>query len=397
MRKGILIFIMGLSLLMTGCKASEGLPRNEENVDSVAGTDTESAVEHLMNVWSDYLSALDRMYASELWALDYVDAYLESGDWDDLAKARTACIASAGYLTELSMSVEDLSEEEYLILTDAGIDTGYQTLEFSGFEDVKELGHSVIRDRLLEGLECDVFFEKSVKLLKEEVSLQKDYIDCMCREICYETNYLLYTIRDYADVVEYWSAIQEMYPALSAGRSEWLETEPELNNALDACLDEYDEILMTQSDLISRMEADLYQMTQLVQNKNIDALKASAYHMSNVPSLLPLPQWYAPESTGYLGYTLSDDGGISYPESGEELTDADGGVYMMIEEVSREDVEEYIEIAEDYASAVEQDGTEWYITMPGYSVKIEWENDTVTILFSGEDITFAPSWYIRER
>ena len=50
---------------------------------------------------------------------------------DHLAKARTACIASARYLSELSMTEDDLPEEEYLILAEMGIDTGYQSVEFA--------------------------------------------------------------------------------------------------------------------------------------------------------------------------------------------------------------------------------------------------------------------------
>lgn len=141
---------VGLSVLqIAGCGASPDNSPGEQVTDHIAestiqqddpagvppeesdGADIEQAVQHLLTVWSDHLDILEKMYASELWALDYVEAYLESGDWKDLVRARTACIASARYLSELSMTEEDLSEEEYLVLAERGIDTGYQSVEFA--------------------------------------------------------------------------------------------------------------------------------------------------------------------------------------------------------------------------------------------------------------------------
>ena len=413
--KNIMIFAVAaaFSIQLVGCSASQE--------QETFGCRQEA--EHLLAVWSDYIGALDKMYASELWAMDYADNYLESGNWADLTKARTACIASARYLTELSMTEEDLSEEEYLALANAGIDTGYQKADISSITDSLEEAHGFIRDRLLEGLECDVFYKGSIDILKEEVKVQRDCISCMCKYACYETNYLLVTLGDDVVPEDYWSSMQEKYPALSTGRAEWLDAEGELRLATDQCLDEYEDTILRQSDLISMMNADLYEMKQIVENNDLEALLASASTMSDLPELLPMPIWYDAEKTGYLSVILEEDGSVAYPESGDDLTDADYGMYIQVEDVSEEEIAAYMELAENYAQYTwkKEDGavqnnvsrhysarmgigcnaqrhvrsmSTWYIMMPDYNVKIEWEDNHATILFNGEDITFAPIWYI---
>lgn len=354
------------------------------------------AAQHLLTVWSDHMDVLENMFASELWALYYVDAYLESGDWNDLAKARTACTAAARYLTELSMTEDDLTEEEYLILSKAGIDTSYQTVEFSSVPSFVEEAHNVIRNHLLEGLEYDIYYENSTDILKDQTLTERDSISVMSQYVCIETNYLLLTLGDDTVSKPYWSSMKENYPVLSSEQMEWCEIETELEAAADTCLDKYEAIVLQQSELVSKAEAALYQMTQIIENDSPDTLLSSAHAMSNVPDLLPCPTWYNPHTSGYLSVIIDEDGSVAYPESGDELGDARYGVYIQAENVSEEDIAAYMETAKNYALEVwkSEDSGSWYIHMPDYNVKIDCENDTATILFIGEDVTFAPVWYI---
>ena len=144
-----------------------------------AQADAGDAAAHLLTVWSDFLRVVDAAYASELWALDYVDAFLESGDWKDLEKARAACIASARYLTELSMKEEDVSQEEYLALAKAGIDAEYQSTEILSAPELVEEAHRSVRDNRLVKLEQSVFDRTSIRMMKEEGAVRREYISCM--------------------------------------------------------------------------------------------------------------------------------------------------------------------------------------------------------------------------
>lgn len=71
------IMVMLLTLTVTGCSeagesSEEELTSNLENGKNETESGTEQAVQHLLEVWSDYLQTLDQMYASQLWAMDYV-------------------------------------------------------------------------------------------------------------------------------------------------------------------------------------------------------------------------------------------------------------------------------------------------------------------------------------
>lgn len=406
-----LIIIVMLSLQLTGCgfaqssmyglsimplTVNKGLNQGNTVKSTGSQKDVDAAIQHLLVVWSDYLSVLDKMYASELWAFDYVEDYLESGDWDDLSKARTACIASARYLTELSMTEEDLSQEEYRILSKAGIDVGYQSECFSSLADELENAHMAIRNYYLENLEGGVFYKNLVENMKKEIVLQRELITCDCRYNCCETNYLLLTLGDDAMARKYWYSMEENYPVLSTECGKWPGTEAKLQAEATASMDKENEISLKMEELVSELSEELEEMTQIVTKGDIKKLKTYAYKMSNMPSLLPMPTWYEPETAGYLSFISLGNGSVVYPMMGDELKDANYGVYMQVEDVSRKEVEGYIAYVKKYVKAVrkEENGTVWTILMSDYTMRIEWEDNVVTVIFNGEDVTFAPYWYV---
>ncbi len=358
-----------------------------------------AAAYHLLELWSDYLELLDQMYGSALWAFDYVDAYLESSDWADLTKARTACIASARFLDSLSAAGEDLSEEEYLALAGAGIDTGYQSAVLSGAADLLDDTHREVRDMVLESLENGIFQQSSIEILKEIVSLSQDFIAVICRYCCNEANYLLLTLGEYIDTGKYWQAMREGYPTLFAADTQWLASEDEVMAAADQNLDAYEEMVSRQAGLTSQLEAALYDMVRMEAECDLQALRSDMHPMTNMPELLPVPVWYNPEDMKYLSFVQGENKEITYPASGDELADEEYGMYIETEGIRRESMGAYVEYAKQYAADVwegEEQEDVWYIRMPDYYVKISLEGDTATMIFHKEDITFAPTWYLEE-
>lgn len=369
----------------------------EELEDALADEpDIEQAAQHMLTVWSDHLDVLEKMYASELWALNYVDAYLESGDWNDLVRARAACIASARYLSELSMTEEDLPEEEYLILAGAGVDTSYQSVEFGMVSFWVEEAHNFIRSQLLEKLQYYIYYENLIEVLKTHTSTERDSISVMCQYTCVSTNYLLLSLGDDTVSKTYWSSMKENYPVLTAGRDEWSSAQAELEAAAARYMDQYEDIVMRVAEVISMAEAEEYQITQVIQNQGLKAQSEFAHTMADMPQLLPFPTWYDPHTFKYLSIITSEDGGVTYPESGDDLGDGQYGICMQAEGVTGEEIAAYMDIAKEYALDAwrEQDSGAWYISMPDYNVKIDCEDGMTTILFNGEDVTFAPVWYI---
>ncbi|MBT9779671.1 hypothetical protein GPL15_24660 [Clostridium sp. MCC353] len=408
------VLVLGLNGCVSGNRTAESLKQTEsmETAQTARTAETETteteiltidspeknaAVKHLLDMWSDYLQLLDKIYASQLWAFDYVEHYVNSGDWNDLAKARTACIASAHYLSELAMTEEDLTEEEYLILADAGIDIAYQTDKAKSIQESQEEAHRLIREFILEYLETHIFYSRRVDLLNKQISINREYIQCMSEYECATVNYMLLSLEDERLAQDYWTAMPEKYPALCRGYRDWIGNEKDLMDAGDAYLDGLDAVILKQSDLTSGLEAELYTMNQIIENKDAEKLLSSAFIMKNTPELLPMPEWYDPQTAGYLSFVLNPDGSIRYPESGDVLEDEAYGMYIQITELAEEDIDWYIGVVKDLGQdAWRLEGeNKWYIRMPDYNVQISLENGTAALIFNGQDVTFAPPWYLK--
>lgn len=423
MKKGFMIKMTAFLLMagvfagLTGCGAGNNAAESSAAESSTSqsqmettepgktptGTETFSAdspekdvaVRHLLTVWSDYLQVLDKMYASELWAFDYAERYVNSGDWNDLTKARTACIASARYLSELAMTEADLTEEEYLVLFNAGIDTAYQSNQFQSIQASLEEAHMLVRDSVLETLEAGIFNSGRVDILKDQISVNREYIQHMSEYECRTTNYMLLSLGDETQAFEYWDAMPDKYPTLCMGYEEWIDDETEVLKAGDEDLDDLEKVNLKQSEVISSLNAELYTMNQIFEANDMEKLLSSAFIMKNTPELLPMPDWYDPQTAGYLSFILNEDGSVVYPESGDVLEDAAYGMYIQIEGLSSEEISGYIAFVKDLGQdAWKGEGEKWYIKMQDYSVMISLENETATLMFNGQDVTFAPLWYL---
>lgn len=393
MKKFMVYLMIMVVFLITGCSASDGATASESGRND---GQAQEAREHLMTVWSDYLQVQEELYASELWALDYIETYLDTGDWNDLGKARTACIVSLQFIAELSMSEEDLSDEEYVVLAKNGVDTAYLSGEFEAVPSGIEEEQAFMRNRMLESLEAGVFIASDMEFLRETVSLHKEYIAYLCQCECITTNYLLLTLGDENGADDYWEALPGDYQTLCEGAEDWNDSETDLEKNMNLCLDEIEKITLGQADLLSAMEADLYKMRETAENQDVEKWRESAFRIENIPQLLPMPAWYRPDTAKYLSFIAKEDGEVSYPESGEELKDDSYGVYVQIEGISAEEIGSYVEVIRPLTQGVQkEEGTDtWFIMMEGYNIKIREEEGTVTLLFDGEDVTFAPGWYV---
>lgn len=364
-------------------------------LSACSNSEKEQALEHLLEVWSDYLQVQEEMYTSELWALDYAEKFLDTGDWGDLVKARTACIASARFLSELSMSEEDLSDEEYAALAKAGADTAFQSIEFESLSGKVDDQHTFVRSRVLEMLEGGVFLSKDIEFMQEAIALQKEYISYMCQYECLMTNYLLVTLDDEKNAAAYWEMLPEKYPALCKEGLQWNDSETDLEKNANKCLDQVEEATLSQVELLAEMKADLHNMTAILEKGDVEKWMRSVFPMKNTPEFLPMPDWYDPETARYLTFIKEEDGNIAYPESGDQLEDASYGVYLQIPEISSDEIDTYASLVQDIARNVwkQGDSDTWDIEMTDYNIRISLEEGTATLLFDGQDVTFVPVWY----
>ena len=384
-----------------------GYFRLSEETEESAGADTETeearpaadekaAADHLLLAWSDLLRVIDAAYASELWALDYTDAFLESGSWNDLVRARAACIASARYLTELSMKEKEPQEEEYLALAEAGIDTSYQSAEFKAVPDRMGDAHRSVRDNFLVTLEQSVFDRDTIRILKEETAARREYISSLLGYYQGATNYLLLTLGEWADGPAFWAAMEDSYPILALGRPDWAEDEKLAVERVESCLDSMDAALETLMDLIADRRAQLYSLENILEMEGTGGLEQAVFSITEAPPMLPQPEWYNPQTAGYISFAQDETGNLQYPESGSPLPDGIYGTYIQVPDAGAGEIEAYVHQAEEYADMAwkAEDGEIWYIVMPEYQVKLEAGEEGTTLLFTVQDAAFAPVWYL---
>ena len=385
---------------LAGKASREGQENQADGSYTDDDTRKEQAVEHLLTVWSDYLRVYEEINASALWALQYIEVYLDSADWNDLMRARAACIACADDLEELAMTEQDLTEEEYAALEDAGIDTTYQPAEFESVSAYQSDLKDLIQKRLLEALIGDIYLESNIGILGKEASIDKDYINYTGQYCCLTTNYLLLTLKDEERAKAYWSEAQTKYPTLFADAYEWMDEQEILMQKTEAVFADYEEILLALSDTTADLTASLYEMQQIAESKDTEKLFEKAHKMTNVPALLPAPEWYTPEAASYRSFLIEEatetDMRLTFPKPGDELSDGTYGMQIEIENISAEEIAAYMASIEKLVQRTwkSEDSDTWNLIMPDYQVRIVRKGQATTILIAGQDEIFAPSWYI---
>lgn len=277
----------------------------------------------------------------------------------------------------------------------AGMDVSFQSEQLRTIENDLEESHTFVRNRLLESLEEDIFFSNSVERLKEDIALEREYLSYWLESECNTLNYLLLTMKDKEKAEEYWENFLEKYPTLARESLKWNDSKSEMEKQEDQCLDNIQEILIDRADLEAAMQADIYELEQIIEKGDGGTWKNISLAMNNMPVLLLTPEWYDSEAAGYLSFTKDEEGNVVYPESGDNLTDDFYGVYIEIEGVSEKEIDAYIELVRNITQEVKKiEGKEWNIMMPDYSVQISLQDNIATLIFYGRDVTFAPAWYL---
>ena len=165
---------------------------------------------------------------------------------------------------------------------------------------------------------------------------------------------------------------------------------------MDAQLDRLEENVNRTVDLLSDSSAQLYGLENSLAEGGVSQLAEAVFPMTNVPEMLPIPEWYNPAEAGYISFIEEESGDILYPESGAPLPDGSYGAYIQMLGVTADAIGDYVDAAAPYAqeSWKADDGDVWYLVMPDYHVKLEAGEDGATLLFTGGDAAFAPAWYL---
>ena len=320
------VLLSMLLLLCAGCGAGTTAPQNAEA--SATSAETPAAVpsdapaprqpeelalreakQHMLEAWSENLAIKEKLYHVQVWTYDYLESYLENLDWNDLSRARTACIAAVRFLAELQELADaapDLNETDAELLYEANIDTEYVSYERAQLSNSIEDAHSRMRNSLLVDLESYYPFSNTeLSILRDYLSLYREEINCFLEFECLMTNDLLLSLDLPEEAHAFWETLPSQYPTLGDGISAWRSDPGTIEQAAQEVLDRIEAQETLYSVIQSKQQSTLERMREAVLNKDIAAIADDACVISGLPILLPEPEWYDPEYTRYLSLVVN--------------------------------------------------------------------------------------------
>lgn len=359
-----------------------------------------AAKKRMMEIMSEYLDVMDEMYETQEWTYGYLEEFLENEDWEALVRARIACAEGIGNYEELeerASSLEDLTEEEYDILFERGIDVGYQSMVLA---DCKELAADelrMLRQEFQTDLESQLVFAKKKRVeIRDLLGITKAKNMMLARSDCLMINYMLLTLKDTDLAQAFWEEMPTRYPTLCRNRMDWIDEEAEVLSQSQEDGDKMEELAEALYRLLSSRQAERDEAQELLEDKGGTALFRSYEALQDSPAFLPIPDWYRASRADFF-YTREDGDAAHETVSGktgtEELNEKEYRAGFCMDGVSAGQVEEYLEKAALFAKEISgntEDGA-WRIGMEDYHVDITLTDDQVTFRFEGEDITFAPA------
>ena len=348
-----------------------------------AHAETEQAKTRLVSEWEIGLEAAEKLYGNMLWALDYIDAWTQSTNWDDLACARTACILISGYLNEAEYPSLTLTNEEKIELAKAGVTTDI-LMDYSLPVGTQQEMYDYFRRHLLPRLDTEACWQYELESVKDLAGAIRLYLRMDCDYLRLATNYLYLPLYDHAEAEERWSVLQARYPIIFPAEFAWMDDAASMEKLNDDLLVDTDIPAELNGALIRCVERDKRALEYL-----IEGAMAPMLDIANQPDVLPIPLWYDTELAGFAPFRYNDDKTMTFPKCGDMLTVEDCNIYLQQTDVSLEQTEGYMDMIRSYVKAMSRTENAWTVLMEDYTVSVSWENQAVVMFFLGESSTLS--------
>lgn len=338
----------------------------------------------LVSVWTEYLSIIEQSAFAEKQALSSIEDFHRDSTWENLVRARKACIKAIILLQGLQEEAGALE-----LPSEADLSSHFdEGANFSRFVDeIKSSPKKLEEERELMQIYLNLLESASpfiqhhaatLGMMAEFSGLTR--IEEAGRCACMLTNYLLLELDQPDTSNAFWNIMPSLFPTLCEMRFDWYDDEDELLEWL-AFSEEHLKLLPQQEISLAELLRDRRQEIPAEEQINM---------ITSAPALLPTPAWYDPEKTVFDTELEKAFSAQSIPF--EEMPRAS---CFYIKGVTRADVESYFEEAASYAIDVRSmDENSWDLIMDGYMLTLEWADDMVMVTFRSEDVTFAPTWYI---
>ncbi len=297
--------------------------------------------------WMDNLEVSDQIYGTMLWTMEYVDAYANDTTWENLLKAKTACIAAMETLNSLEAPENPITMWDHLMLTLLRIDTVW--LEYGDAEGNLESSRITL-NRFFANLEGDVYMKGTVETFPETTRIS---IDLLKDNLAYQavtTNYLLAQL----DRPEEWKDIKETFPTIGAFCGEWQGDTEQLQDDCDRILDAMEQHAAEDTAFYAASEEMLSILEEAVSTGDLSVLK------EEVCAPWGFEQYYVDPGFGFPDYQLyrfedPQTEELYAIKPGERISQIPDICYMVYSRIPWEQVKDYLQRMDDWGYH-----TEWY-------------------------------------
>lgn len=294
MIKRMLCLCMILAMLTSACTAM---------------ADSADAVQPLLAQLDAYLSCTEALLAIRAGVISYAQAFCDQPSYASLLSARIASDQAQGQLAALSVPELSLSESELLALLSMGVETDALEIELNklstslsaAFDKMNQyellLNQVLLQHGTLES------FAEWVALDRQRLALDAQYEGFLI-------NVLLLPVANQEAALTFWQTLAQRYPVIGGYQGAWESNGDTLISDTAQLLDEYTELTSRASKVLGQDSYSTDQFVQHVQDGDLDALKADAVILEDMPAMAPLPSdWLEPE-TSYYSISSESDGAI---------------------------------------------------------------------------------------
>lgn len=407
MKKGISIFIIAIMLQCSfvSCnflKSEEIEPSSATITESISSEVVESEeIKDLkfkiVSDWSAYLWFEEYLYGDMLWALSYIQQFIEEPTWENLQIARAALCTAESYISlrepqEITMTIQD-----YTMLMEQGYDVVHVPNEMGAMAQDKE---SVLAwcMQLKYGLFSEIYWEVSYENFSKYVDNLIEFCETNIDYIGYTTNYLLVTLEDEELSERLQNFIKENYVYFAKYFPEFFNEIDKIEKASITTLEELEYMEAQMELLLGNAIVSLDDLRDLVENQRIDVLREQFIEIKELPFFLPQVYWEDIEGATYQYYNNAEDGSMDFLEEQESIFKSSDGCIVQYTQVNKSDVIQYKEdllllglVPIDVVE--EENSLKIYYIVQENSLIIEWKDEIVTMYMLGGEICFAPIWF----
>ena len=352
---------------------------------------------NLFSDWSGCLKFNDLIYGDMLWALSYIEEFMENPTWDNLQIARTALAAAEESIRSCTAAELSMTTEDYLTMVEAGYDVSVVEVEAGLLETYQD---TLLLDcmNLRNGLYSEIFWQPTFDALAAQIGFMRKRCET---ELCYldiTTEFLIVTMNNAEKTELLRTYIADYCPALTAQHAELPADIDALYTLAAETIDTYRKTVEEESEFVGDSQALAYRMEDIMAGGDTTELQKDAVAIEGLPLTLPWPGWDIVEAD-YAYYYFAEDGSPVSPAARETLTAKPDQCAIVSNSVREEDFLTYIEyldmIGVPGENAAQETGTYSYqYLFTEYTFVIEWKNETVSIYMLKQPFCFAPEWYL---